>query len=140
MTCYYCQHEWCWICGSDYTSIHFGIFNPFGCPALMPGWIRQKDWTLTKLMLWRMVCFLLTLILVPLIVLIIGPAFLINQVSNTRCFIQGGTLVKIVLMITALILGILITPITIIAFVICNIIFIISIHPWHHWIDCSIPS
>lgn len=31
MTCYYCNFQFCWICGGTYSSEHFKPYNPFGC-------------------------------------------------------------------------------------------------------------
>jgi E3 ubiquitin-protein ligase RNF19A len=31
MTCYFCQFQWCWICGGTYTDDHYVPINPFGC-------------------------------------------------------------------------------------------------------------
>mmetsp|Transcript_29140 Transcript_29140/g.21678 ORF Transcript_29140/g.21678 Transcript_29140/m.21678 type:complete len:109 (-) Transcript_29140:373-699(-) len=33
MTCYFCGYQWCWLCGSTYTSGHFSKLNAFGCPG-----------------------------------------------------------------------------------------------------------
>jgi hypothetical protein len=33
MTCN-CGHEFCWVCGGDYSKIHFQPLNPFGCPGM----------------------------------------------------------------------------------------------------------
>jgi E3 ubiquitin-protein ligase RNF19A len=31
MTCYYCEFQFCWICGGTYSQDHFTALNPFGC-------------------------------------------------------------------------------------------------------------
>ncbi|KAM3128197.1 hypothetical protein pb186bvf_019680 [Paramecium bursaria] len=118
MTCQYCLHEWCWICGCPYTPIHFAIFNPFGCPALMPGWVRQKEWGLIKLLFWRIFCCIMLLLLTPLLLIVVGPIFCVSKIVNTQIFNRSFALLKILLIINALILGILITPLIIALFVI----------------------
>jgi E3 ubiquitin-protein ligase RNF19A len=34
MTCYYCEFQFCWICGATYTSDHFTALNPMGCGGM----------------------------------------------------------------------------------------------------------
>jgi len=34
MTCSSCSFQFCWICNGRYTSNHYDIYNPFGCPGM----------------------------------------------------------------------------------------------------------
>ena len=34
MTCGFCKHEFCWLCRGVYTSNHFDLTNPSGCPGM----------------------------------------------------------------------------------------------------------
>ncbi|CAD8115557.1 unnamed protein product [Paramecium sonneborni] len=127
MTCQFCQHEWCWICGSDYTSIHYAIFNPFGCPALMPGWIRQKDWSYVKLIIWRFICFILLIILTPIIVIVIAPILCIAKLIQTRFYRHQTCWIQACLLTLAFLSGIALIPITIVVFIVALLPTIIGL-------------
>ncbi|CAD8194525.1 unnamed protein product [Paramecium pentaurelia] len=127
MTCQFCQHEWCWICGSDYTSIHYAIFNPFGCPALMPGWIRQKDWSYVKLIIWRFICFILLIIFTPMFVLVIAPLFCIAKLKQTSFYRDKNCWIQACLLILALLIGVALIPIAVVVFAVALVPSIIGI-------------
>jgi len=71
MTCSICRYEWCWLCGSTYSSTHFSNLNPFGCPGLQNG--SAGTWVKGRIFLLRLGILLLFLIGVPVLI----PALLI---------------------------------------------------------------
>ena len=52
MTCSICRYEWCWLCGSAYSTAHFSALNPFGCPGLQDR--PRDDWGKCKILLLRL--------------------------------------------------------------------------------------
>jgi hypothetical protein len=34
MTCAACHHQFCWLCGADYSPDHFSVYNVMGCPGM----------------------------------------------------------------------------------------------------------
>ncbi|MFN9907821.1 MAG: hypothetical protein ACK56F_17115, partial [bacterium] len=77
MTCYYCEFQFCWICGETYTSDHFTALNPFGCGGMQFGSNRPSIGigSMSLLYLKRFLIIVAGLILVPL-ALVLGPPFL----------------------------------------------------------------
>jgi hypothetical protein len=74
MTCYYCEFQFCWICGETYTQDHFLALNPLGCGGNQFSNVNPyfgflgKSWLYFK----RFLIFLLVLLLCPF-VLVLGP-------------------------------------------------------------------
>jgi len=62
-----CRHEWCWICGGNYTKLHFKSLNPFGCPSLQFSDSNSK----IKLFFFRLLLILGWILAIP-IALVIG--------------------------------------------------------------------
>lgn len=90
MTCYYCEFQFCWICGGTYTSDHFMALNPFGCgggqfsnanPALG---LYGKLWLYLK----RLLVFLLVLLILPFVLVLAAP---IGCVAISWAALQGIT-------------------------------------------------
>jgi hypothetical protein len=84
MTCSVCHYEWCWLCGSAYSAIHFNSLNPFGCPGLQD---QQRDeWGKRKILLLRFGLLILIIIgipiILPLILLACGPILIGNILWN----------------------------------------------------------
>ena len=73
MTCYYCQFQWCWICGGTYTDDHYVPMNPFGCGNQQ--YAEKKVW---YIQIWiQLGWLLLSLIMIPLFIAFIVPVGLI---------------------------------------------------------------
>lgn len=73
MTCYFCDYEWCWLCGSTYTEDHFDGFNPMGCGGMMFT-DKKHHWALMYLL--KLGTFLLLLVLYPLILIFLLPCLI----------------------------------------------------------------
>ena len=110
----------CWICGSTYSSFHFAIFNPLGCPGLMPGNIKSKDWSGSKLLLWRIFFLLLLIIVTPILLAIGGPIIMITTFSRSSYWQKSHDCCRIFLAIAAIIVGFALEPVLIIVVIICN--------------------
>lgn len=115
-----CRYEWCWLCGSTYTSLHFT--NPFGCMGLQSEENESKKWRYWKLILYRIGIILLMIMAAPFIVVLAFPvAFIIMINDNSRvrkiwrrlCLL--ATLLHIILFIIGLILNVIVIPVAIIA-------------------------
>lgn len=61
MSCSICGHEWCWLCGADYSERHYSPLNPFGCAGMQ----NRDDVGYCRIWLWRIVLFLLIVISLP---------------------------------------------------------------------------
>lgn len=64
MTCTVCRYEWCWLCGSTYSSIHFSPLNPLGCAGMQDS--RFTGSTKCKIYLIRFFILLGMIILIPI--------------------------------------------------------------------------
>lgn len=85
----------------------------------MPGWIRSKDWDLTKLILWRIFCFILLIICTPIVVIAFTPVYLTVLLVNNYRFKVSSLACKIASITISLTLGIILIPVAIVAFIIC---------------------
>lgn len=89
MTCYYCEFQFCWICGGTYTSDHFAMFNPLGCGGLQfDNYDRTSVISYIWLLVKRILSLVVLVILAPL-ALIFGPpiaAAALAVDSTSRCF------------------------------------------------------
>jgi hypothetical protein len=73
MTCSFCKHKWCWLCGSTtkrYTYLHFLAANPFGCQVMGQIEVYNQYFFLNALVMWILSplllglnCLLLSIIL-----------------------------------------------------------------------------
>ncbi|CAD8115401.1 unnamed protein product [Paramecium primaurelia] len=133
MTCQFCLHEWCWICKSDYTSLHFAIFNPFGCPALLPGRIQQKNFSYVKLLIWRLICLILLIILTPIVAVMTAPFLCIALLIQIKCFQNLNIFIQAFLFMITLLFGIALIPITIIIFIITLLPFILGLIVYYYY-------
>lgn len=110
MTCSICLYQWCWLCGSDYSTIHFNTLNPFGCPGLQNR--LRDDWGGCKILLLRIGILLLLLIAapvaIPIAMVVCGPIlaghFFWNCIYPSRC------LQKFLIILLSIILGIPASP------------------------------
>ena len=92
MTCQICKYEWCWLCKSSYSTIHFSPLNPFGCAGLQNGEHQSRNWGCFTRFLYRLGLLLLFLILIPIALpfalLCAGPSVLLYFL-NRRPFYWG---------------------------------------------------
>jgi hypothetical protein len=110
MSCSICGHEWCWLCGSDYSDRHFSPLNPFGCAGLQ----NRDDVGNFRIWLWRIVLFLLILVAfpaaIPMALIFSGPFvaidFCYKKVQYNRSCAQ-----KIIAVIFGFIIGFIFNPI-----------------------------
>ena len=79
-----CRYEWCWLCGSTYTSLHY--VNPFGCMGLQAGGHTAKNWGWCKRFFYRLGIILGMLIALPFAVVFGFPVFLCSVTTETRCY------------------------------------------------------
>lgn len=111
MTCSICHFEWCWLCGSDYSTAHFSALNPFGCPGLQDR--PRDDWGKCKILLLRIGLLLLIIIGIPIILpiamLACGPVFVGNFLWNY--YYPNGCCQKFWTGLLAIIIGIITNPI-----------------------------
>jgi hypothetical protein len=75
MTCYYCEFQFCWICGGTYTPDHFTAFNPFGCSGQQFSSSNPANTALRVLWLYlrRFLLFLVFLIVAPIVLVFAAP-------------------------------------------------------------------
>ncbi|CAK91047.1 unnamed protein product (macronuclear) [Paramecium tetraurelia] len=137
MKCYKCKYEFCWICRGKYSSIHYGVFNIFGCA--FPGGQLSTIQPLTNPMLIKIMMIipklLLTLLLISglfillpfylLYLVISAPYRIVKRKSNFRMskhrkFTQFG------LFLLFLQIGIMLSPITIICAILISPVLLIN--------------
>lgn len=91
MTCRVCKYEWCWLCGSTYSDIHFSPLNPLGCAGMqnrnISTFSKCKIYVLRVLMI---IGFLALLpIFISLCMIFCGPVvvyqFIRNNCSRLTC-------------------------------------------------------
>mgnify|MGYP000887091147 FL=1 len=61
MSCSICGHEWCWLCGGNYSEHHYNPFNPFGCAGMQ----NKNGVGKCRIWVWRFLVFLLLIVAVP---------------------------------------------------------------------------
>jgi hypothetical protein len=110
MTCSICHYEWCWLCGSTYSSAHFNALNPFGCPGLQD---RQRgDWGKCKIAILRIALVILFLVAIPIIIpvglAVAGPALFLNLLWNE--FYPETILKKGGIIFISVIFGVILDP------------------------------
>lgn len=49
VACHVCHYEWCWLCRSQYSPMHYSPINPFGCPGLQGEAHTTERWPCYKL-------------------------------------------------------------------------------------------
>ena len=79
MTCYYCEFQFCWICGGTYSYDHYTRFNPFGCSGQQ--FIRADPATSFL----RFFCLYLKRFFMLLGIIILGPIILVFAVPLGLC-------------------------------------------------------
>lgn len=78
MVCYYCEYEFCWICGETYSKDHYSQLNPFGCSGSQFKKVPQAN-TCQKmfmLYLWRFILLIGVIVLGPFIMVLFVPVSL----------------------------------------------------------------
>ena len=109
MTCLVCHYEWCWLCGSAYSSAHFSSLNPFGCPGLMDG--QRGRWGKGRIVALRVGMFLLILMGIPIILpiaMIAGGPILVANLFWNRYYPEGC--MKVLLVLVSIPLGLIANP------------------------------
>lgn len=87
MTCGVCKYEWCWLCGSTYSDVHFSPLNPLGCAGMqnrnLSGFAKCKIYFLRVLMI---IGFLILLpVVAPCVMVFCGPVLLYNFFVKRMC-------------------------------------------------------
>lgn len=111
MTCRVCKYEWCWLCGSTYSDIHFSPLNPLGCAGMQNRNIsamgKCRIYTLRVLMV---LGFLVLLpIVIPLVMIFCGPVLLYHFLARNVCK-YCNCFVYILIAIMCLPIGLAIDP------------------------------
>lgn len=86
ITCSFCNHNWCWLCEGQYTSIHFLPFNPFGCPGLQSNRHKANKWNCLLLYIWRIVCLILIVLAFPFVLIFAGPIMFYEKAKRWEFF------------------------------------------------------
>ena len=86
ITCSFCNHDWCWLCEGQYTSIHFAPFNPFGCPGLQSNRHKANKWNCLLLSSWRIVCLFLIILALPFALIFAGPLLFYDKTRRWNIF------------------------------------------------------
>ena len=111
MTCGVCRYEWCWLCGSTYSDIHFSPLNPLGCAGMqnrnLSGFPKCKIFILRILMV---IGFLILFpIVAPVAMVFCGPVLLYNLFSKKICYTYNCCFLMFIALIS-LPLGIIADP------------------------------
>jgi E3 ubiquitin-protein ligase RNF19A len=84
MTCRVCKYEWCWLCGSTYSDIHFSPLNPLGCAGMQN--LDRPALGKCRVYFGRVLMILGFLILLPIVIPFImmcsGPVLVYNFLSK----------------------------------------------------------
>lgn len=111
MTCRVCKYEWCWLCGSTYSDIHFSPLNPLGCAGMqnrsISGLAKCKMFVLRFFMIIGFV--IISPIVIPLIMLFCGPVLLFNFLVK-NIFRYPGCLGEVLIGLMSVPLGIAFDP------------------------------
>lgn len=130
-----CHYEFCWICGSEFSPLHFAPFNPFGCPMLMNE--RYGKMGKCKVCLYKFLFFVLFFLSLPLLFILTGPyiSYEIKEFLLSRYNVYDISKNKrIFYTILAIIIGLLIDPLLILLVVICffpGIIYLYKVNKDH---------
>ena len=81
MTCPICRYQWCWLCGSPYTSYHYEKYNFFGCPGQQ---FSQGEGKWYRICLNRILYILIVLIVLPFAIVLWFPCLTIYVVCDHR--------------------------------------------------------
>lgn len=75
MICYYCEFQFCWICGGTYSKDHYSSLNPFGCAGMQfkLGEPALTWWGTTKLYVKRVLMAVGLVIFGPIALLFLLP-------------------------------------------------------------------
>ena len=78
MQCYYCEYEFCWICGETFSKDHYSQMNPFGCSGAQFKNLAQANSCkkMFMLYLWRLLMLIGMILLGPFIMLFFLPVSL----------------------------------------------------------------
>lgn len=111
MTCRVCKYEWCWLCGSTYSDIHFSPLNPLGCAGMQNRNISAFSKCKIYILRFFMVIGFIILfpIVVPLVMIFCGPVILFQFLVRHVCR-YCGCCVEMLLAIICLPLGLALDP------------------------------
>lgn len=110
MKCTVCRFEWCWLCGDEFSGVHFRRWNILGCPGLADK--SRKDWSYQKIMAMRILLIFLLIILLPILL----PAALIGSGPGMSIhffryyFYPTNFFTQILTILFGLVIGIIIDP------------------------------
>lgn len=112
MTCSVCHYEWCWLCGSTISDLHFSPLNPFGCAGLQDQ--HHGSWGKCKIFFLRILIFIGILIAIPIILPITmvfcGPVILVNYFWRERRINRRGCFIKLFFLIILFPIGLILDP------------------------------
>lgn len=100
MTCKVCKYQWCWLCGSPYSDIHFSPLNPLGCANMqnrqITSFSKCKMYLLRLLMIIGFLCLLPFVI--PGVLAFCGPVLVYKYLIKLcgypyRCHQKTGILI-----------------------------------------------
>jgi hypothetical protein len=111
MTCSVCHYEWCWLCGSEYSTTHFSPLNPFGCPGLQDR--PRDDWGKCKITLLRIGILLLIVtafpVILPVAMVGVGPAMVIQLLYDN--WMPYGCCKQTGVVLLGIVVGLLANPV-----------------------------
>ena len=122
MTCTRCRYEFCWVCGGKYSKRHFRKLNIFGCPGMMYQVVRRDKNLKKKLFcakiftLFKILATVILFLLLPIIgvLFLFGiPNFIYFKYRRPTCNFTNVCKFSMLLF-----LGIIISPILLILFII----------------------
>mgnify|MGYP000983889685 CR=1 FL=1 len=99
-----CLYEWCWLCGATYTQFHYTDVR--GCPGLLNGDNRKKEWPKRRIYAQR-ICFLL---MIPIVAVFRPSCNLSRKIleeANVRGWLVLGIMPLLPIILFGLALGVL---------------------------------
>lgn len=109
MTCTFCKHQWCWICGQNYRPGHYeNLF--FGCPNLQ---FTSKDYSLKRIALINFLLFLLCPLLCLYWSFVLIGQWYVDWFEDSSCccsFFKIPTLLLVVLVAAPIVTVIMVIP------------------------------